>query len=217
LRTPLGAIRGSLKMMAVGALGEIAPQAQKAVAIAERSASRLIGLVNDLLDVEKLEAGKLDMLFELIPIAPVIENSVESVKAFADQYEVTVTTENVEGSVFADGDRLVQVLVNLLSNGIKYSPKGGTVKVAVVQHLEELEVQVIDQGRGIPSTHINALFQRFQQVERTDATKKGGTGLGLAICKAIIEQHLGTIGVTSELDKGSTFWFRVPSKVIVRE
>ncbi|HEY9786632.1 MAG TPA: PAS domain S-box protein [Candidatus Obscuribacterales bacterium] len=211
LRTPLTSIRGSMKLMLVGALGPLSEQAQKALTIAERSATRLIGLVNDLLDMEKLEAGKMEMHFESIPIGPVVETSVESVKAFAEQHEVSIDVQNPGGTVFGDGDRLVQVLVNLLSNAIKYSPKGATATVAVVQHPDEIEVRVSDKGRGIPKTHINSLFQKFKQVERTDATKKGGTGLGLVICKAIIEQHLGTIGVESELGEGSTFWFRVPS------
>lgn len=214
LRSPLTAIRGSLKLMLIGAMGPQSEQAQKAIAIAERSATRLIGLVNDLLDIEKLEAGKLEMHFELIPIAPVFESSVESVKPFADQHEVKLEWEDTDAVAYADGDRIVQVLINFLSNAIKYSPKGESVVLSAVQHEDELEVRVTDHGRGIPATHVGSLFQRFKQVERADATKKGGTGLGLAICKAIVEQHLGTIGVDSELGKGSTFWFRLPSREV---
>lgn len=211
LRNPLTAIRGSLKLMLAGALGPQSEQAQKAITIAERSATRLIGLVNDLLDIEKLEAGKLEMGFELVPIGPVLEGAVESVKPFGDQHEVRIEWADSDEKAFIDGDRIVQVLINLLSNAIKYSPKGSAVVLSTVPHSSELEVRVTDTGRGIPESHLGALFQRFKQVERTDATKKGGTGLGLAICKAIIEQHGGTIGVESELGKGSTFWFRVPN------
>lgn len=211
LRNPLTAIRGSLKMMAVGALGQQTEQAQKAIMIAERSATRLIGLVNDLLDAEKLEAGKLDMQFELRPLYPILEMSVESVRAFADDHNVTVQYEQTDSNVYADDHRIVQVLINLLSNAIKYSPKGSTVRIDVISDGDMDEVRITDQGRGIPASHVNSLFQRFKQVERSDATTKGGTGLGLVICKAIIEQHMGTIGVNSELGKGSTFWFRLPA------
>ncbi|MFN8551967.1 MAG: PAS domain S-box protein [Candidatus Obscuribacterales bacterium] len=212
LRNPLTAIRGSLKMMMVGALGQQTEQAQKAITIAERSATRLIGLVNDLLDAEKLEAGKLDMQFELRPLYPILEMSVESVKAFADEHNVSVQYQQTASQVYADDHRIVQVLINLLSNAIKYSPKGSTVRIDVVPGTDMDEVRITDQGRGIPPSHVNSLFQRFKQVERTDATAKGGTGLGLVICKAIIEQHMGSIGVESELGHGSTFWFKLPNR-----
>lgn len=212
LRNPLTAIRGSLKMMMVGALGPQTEQAQKAITIAERSATRLIGLVNDLLDAEKLEAGKLDMQFELRPLYPILEMSVESVKAFADDHNVTVQYNQTPVQVYADDHRIVQVMINLLSNAIKYSPKGSTVRIDVVSRGDMDEVRITDQGRGIPASHVNSLFQRFKQVERTDATAKGGTGLGLVICKAIVEQHMGKIGVDSELGKGSTFWFTLPNQ-----
>ncbi len=212
LRNPLTAIRGSLKMMMVGALGAQTEQAQKAITIAERSATRLIGLVNDLLDTEKLEAGKLDMQFELRPLDPILEMSVESVKAFADDHDVKVQYSPTNRQVYADEHRIVQVLINLLSNAIKYSPKGSVVRIDAIARGDMYEVRVKDQGRGIPQSHVNSLFQRFKQVERTDSTVKGGTGLGLAICKAIIEQHLGQIGVESEIGQGSTFWFRLPTQ-----
>ncbi len=213
LRNPLTAIRGSLKMLMVGALGQQTEQAQKAITIAERSATRLIGLVNDLLDAEKLEAGKLDMQFELRPLYPILEMGVESVKAFADDHQVIVHYEQTESLVYADDHRVVQVLINLLSNAIKYSPKGSTVRIDVVSRGVMDEIRIKDQGRGIPASHVNSLFQRFKQVERSDATTKGGTGLGLVICKAIVEQHMGTIGVESEPGQGSTFWFTLPNQI----
>jgi signal transduction histidine kinase len=114
-------------------------------------------------------------------------------------------------NVNADGDRLVQVIVNLMSNACKFSPKGATVTVRVDEIPNWIEVKVIDRGRGIPAKFKNLLFQRFQQVEASDAKRKGGTGLGLAICKGIIEAHGGTIGVESEEGKGSVFWFRIPA------
>jgi signal transduction histidine kinase len=115
-----------------------------------------------------------------------------------------------EATVYADAGRMIQVMINLLSNALKFSGEGTTIKVVAEQLDDVVEVQVIDQGRGIPASHLASIFGRFEQVEATDRTLKGGTGLGLAICKAIVEAHGGTIGVESELGHGSKFWFRLP-------
>lgn len=210
LRTPLTSIRGSLTLLNVGALGSLPEQAKKAVNIAERNTIRLIGLINDILDIEKLESGKLDMVFQDVDITSVLERSVESVKTFADNNGVLLEMIPSNVHLNADGDRLVQVIVNLMSNACKFSPQGATVTVRVDEIPNWIEVKVIDRGRGIPEKFKGLLFQRFQQVEASDAKRKGGTGLGLAICKGIIEAHGGTIGVDSEEGKGSVFWFRVP-------
>ncbi|MBX9692877.1 MAG: PAS domain-containing sensor histidine kinase, partial [Cyanobacteria bacterium] len=210
LRTPLTSIRGSLTLLSVGAIGKLPEQAQKVVAIAERNTIRLIGLINDILDIEKLEAGKLDMVFDNTSISDILERSEQSVSSFASNNGVKLEILPSDALVFADGDRIVQVLVNLLSNAIKFSENGQTVTVVVENAAGFVQVKVIDRGRGIPEKFKKLLFQRFQQVEASDAKKKGGTGLGLAICKGIIEQHGGQIGVESQEGKGSTFWFRVP-------
>jgi PAS domain S-box-containing protein len=210
LRTPLTSIRGSLTLLSVGALGSLPDQAKKVVGIAERNTIRLITLINDILDIEKLESGKLDMVFDTVSLSNVMERSAEAVKAFAEQNGIRLEFQPTNATVNADGDRLVQVMVNLISNAVKFSPKGGAVTIAVSEIPNWVEVKVIDRGRGIPAKFKNALFQRFQQVEASDSKKKGGTGLGLAICKGIIEAHSGNIGVESEEGKGSVFWFRVP-------
>lgn len=210
LRTPLTSIRGSLTLLSVGAMGALPDQAKKVVSIAERNTIRLIGLINDILDIEKLEAGKLDMVFENTHMKDIMERSEQSVNTFAANNGVKLEMMPTDAQVYADGDRIVQVLVNLLSNAIKFSPQGQTVTVAVENAAGFVHVRVIDRGRGIPEQFKKLLFQRFQQVEASDAKKKGGTGLGLAICKGIIEQHGGQIGVDSEEGKGSTFWFRLP-------
>lgn len=216
LRTPLTSIRGSLTLLAVGAMGALPEQVKKVVSIAERNTIRLIGLINDILDIEKLEAGKLDMVFENSPLTNILERSEQAVSAFAANNGVTLDIQPTSLMVHADGDRLVQVIVNLVSNAVKFSPKGAAVTVAS----EEIpggmiEIRVIDRGRGIPESFKNRLFQRFQQVEASDAKKKGGTGLGLAICKGIVEQHGGSIGVESEEGRGSVFWFRVPKAQVI--
>ncbi|MDQ5936056.1 MAG: domain S-box protein [Cyanobacteriota bacterium erpe_2018_sw_21hr_WHONDRS-SW48-000092_B_bin.40] len=211
LRTPLTSIRGSLTLLAVGAMGALPEQAKKVVNIAERNTIRLIGLINDILDVEKLEAGKLDMELVDVAVASIFERSEQAVNTFAANNGVLLDMKPSGEMVHADGDRLVQVLVNLISNAVKFSPKGAAVTVSSAEIPGGfIEVHVTDRGRGIPESFKNRLFQRFQQVEASDAKKKGGTGLGLAICKGIVEQHGGTIGVESEEGKGSTFWFRIP-------
>lgn len=210
LRTPLTSIRGSLTLLAVGALGPLAEQANRAVKIAERNCLRLVCLLNDLLDMEKLEAGKMEMVFQHMHLAPVIERSVESVRAFADQYGIHIEVSGPELEVCADADRIIQVMVNLLSNGCKYSPRGGLIQVAVVEEEHTARVSVKDSGRGVPPESLANIFERFQQVEIADAKSKGGTGLGLSICKAIVEQHNGSIGVDSQPGEGSTFWFKLP-------
>ena len=212
LRTPLTSIRGSLTLLSVGALGALPEQAMKATKIAERNALRLANLINDLLDIEKLEAGKMEMVFEKTSISSVMERSLESVKSYAEQYEVTFELDSKgDYFVYGDGDRLVQVVVNLLSNSCKYSPKQETVQISIsANESEDVQVSICDKGRGIPAETLPKMFERFQQVEVADAKRKGGSGLGLAICKAIVEQHNGKIGVDSELGKGSRFWFSLP-------
>jgi signal transduction histidine kinase len=170
----------------------------------------LIGLINDILDIEKLEAGKLDMVFDNSPMQDILERSEQSTGSFATANGVKLEIIPSDVIVYADGDRIVQVLVNLLSNAIKFSPRDATVTVYTEYAAGFVQVRVVDRGRGIPDKFKKLLFQRFQQVEASDAKKKGGTGLGLAICKGIIEQHGGQIGVESEEGKGSSFWFRIP-------
>ncbi len=210
LRTPLTSIRGSFEMLLAGMFGDLTDDAKHVINIAEKSSTRLIRLVNDLLDMEKLESGKLDMFMEDTDANAIIETSVENVRYFAEDHGVTIVAPPIELPLVADGERLVQVVVNLLSNAIKFSERGHSVTVSVVATDTDAEFRISDTGRGIPAEHIGKLFNRFTQVEKADATKKKGSGLGLAICKAIIEEHCGQIGVDSELGKGSTFWFRIP-------
>ncbi|MBY0551897.1 MAG: PAS domain S-box protein [Candidatus Obscuribacterales bacterium] len=210
LRTPLTSIRGSLTLLAVGALGPLAEQAHRAVKIAERNCLRLIGLLNDLLDIEKLESDKMEMVFERVSLYVVIDRAVESVRSFADQFSIKIAVTGSDCDVCADADRIIQVLVNLLSNGCKYSPRDATVLVSLTEEKEAVRVGVTDCGRGIPPDSVAHIFERFQQVEPDDAKRRGGTGLGLAICRAIVEQHNGVIGVESQPGQGSTFWFSLP-------
>lgn len=212
LRTPLTSIQVFLNMLSRGTFGAMSEFGQKKASMADRNATRLINLINDLLDVEKMESGQLSLSCQLNSVAYIIERSLEAVRGFAEKQGVSLwAAPGIEGEVFVDGDRLVQVMVNLLGNAVKFSPPGATVQVSVVESEQALEIRVKDEGRGVPRHLREAIFERFKQVDANDAAEKKGTGLGLAICKAIVEQHGGTIGVESQEGKGSTFWFRLPS------
>jgi PAS domain S-box-containing protein len=210
LRTPLTSIRGSLGLLASGSFGVLSGEVGEIVAIAERNAVRLMALINDILDLERLETGKIELQFAQVPVESILRRAVESLAAFG-QHGVTVEAAEASSMIWADADRIVQVLVNLLSNAVKFSPPGGVVKITVAPRESWVEFRVSDHGRGIPIAHRWAIFERFRQVETSDAREKGGTGLGLAICKSIVEQHGGTIGVDGEETGGSSFWFRVAS------
>jgi PAS domain S-box-containing protein len=211
LRTPLTSIRGSLGLLAGGVLGSLPPAAGEVVAMADRNVVRLVRLINDILDLERYDSGRIEMRFESVPLATVFERSLEAVQPFADQERVSIESTGTDARVRADADRLVQVLVNLLSNAVKFSPPGSVVRLVAVSDGGSTEVRVEDRGRGIPAPLRAAIFERFRQVDSSDDRSRGGSGLGLAICKAIVEQHGGSIGVESEEGWGSLFWFRLPA------
>jgi len=209
LRTPLTSVKGSLTLLSAGATGDLTPQAQEVVIVAENEIERLSHLVNDLLDVAKIEAGKLDLNIRTARVSDIFARSMDAVKMLAEKADVKIEADETDKQVQADPDRIVQVVVNLLSNAIKFTPAGKSVRLSVFELKEQIEIQVIDEGRGVPAELQNAIFERFKQVDKADASEKGGTGLGLAICKAIVEQHGGAIGVRSNQKEGSTFWFRL--------
>jgi len=214
LRTPLTSVQASLTLLSEGVLGTLPARAVKEITNAENNATRLINLINDLLDIEKMEAGQLAIDCQMTEVYPLFERSYESVKAFADKTSVNIRMVDSDIRIYADGDRIIQVLVNLLSNAIKFSPADSTVTLKAVEVENNLvELRVVDQGRGIPESFLSSMFQRFQQVDKIgDAKKKKGTGLGLAICKSLVELHGGEIGVRSVEGQGSTFWFRIPAE-----
>lgn len=211
LRTPLTSIRGSLGLLASGAVGALSAEALEVVAVAERNAVRLSALVNDILDLERLETGKIELQFAQVSVESILRRATESIGTSGD-HAVTVDGPSAAScTIWADADRIVQVLVNLLSNAVKFSPPAGPVTIGVEAAAGGVEFRVTDRGRGVPASCRQAIFERFRQVETSDAREKGGTGLGLAICKSIVEQHGGTIGVESEEGAGSSFWFRIAS------
>ena len=212
LRTPLTSVQATLSLIATGMYGHLSESGEQRVRSAKSSAARLIMLINDLLDSEKMEVGELSMTYLDVNFAEIVESSIESVRGFAEEHGITLKTSDMTpAKVLADSDRLVQVMVNLLSNAIKFSKAGSAVEVKILEKGEFTEVHVIDHGAGIPQGYEQKVFEKYEQVPNAKSTKMAGTGLGLHICKAIIEQHGGTIGFTPTLEGGSTFWFSIPS------
>lgn len=211
LRTPLTAVQGTLDLLEEDAYGELTEQGHKRVKVANESIDRLINLINDLLDIEKMEAGKMRLQAKPTSLLKILTDSVESVRTFAERHEVELELKLEEDLIVAaDRDRMIQVVVNLLSNAVKFSPAAAKVSLTAEKDGKLALVKVIDRGRGIPQDHVDSLFQRFKQVKAADGARKKGTGLGLAICKAIVESHNGSIAVSSEEGKGSEFRFTVP-------
>lgn len=210
LRTPLTSLQALLAMLSNGSYGKTTESGEQRLKSAKTGVNRLIMLINDLLDTEKLEAGKLSMTYKDVDLSAVVERSVETIEGFAEEHDVKVTVSNRPIKVLGDFDRLIQVMVNLLSNAIKYSEEDGTVEVNIEEDGQECEVRVVDHGAGIPPGFEDKIFQRYEQAPSADGKRRGGTGLGLPICKAIVEQHSGSIGVRQTAGGGSTFWFRIP-------
>lgn len=210
LRTPLTSIQMYLSLLSTGVYGALNESGKENLSTAGNNINRLINLINDLLDAEKMEAGKLQLHYARMSMGDVLEDALMAVTGYASQQGVELDLIPYDADIVADADRLVQVLVNLLANAVKFSPAGSKVVISAVDHPQCLEVRVCDRGRGIPASHLNSVFDRFAQVKSTDAHKARGAGLGLTICRSIVETHGGTIGVISEEGKGSTFWFRIP-------
>lgn len=211
LRTPLTAIRGSLGLIAGGAVGEVPAEARRMVDLALNNSERLSRLINDLLDLERMQSGAIPIEFGIHDTEDLVETTLRSVRAVADAAGVHVVRGLVRGTVHGDADRIVQALTNLIGNAVKFSPPGGRVEVSAEPEGAHITFTVSDQGRGIPQDKIETVFERFQQVDSSDAREKGGTGLGLAITKSIVERHGGRIGVESRPGHGSTFAFTIPA------
>lgn len=212
LRTPLTSIRGALGLALGGALGEIPEKARTMLSIANRNSERLTLLINDLLDLEKIESERMSINFKLIDLVEIVYQTLETNQSYADNYQVTLKlTELPETAwVNADEHRLLQVFANLLSNAIKFSPVGGVVELSVIPHTDYYEVRITDHGNGIPEAFRERIFGRFAQADSADNRQKDGSGLGLSISKAIVERHKGKIGFDSQEGVGSTFFFSIP-------
>jgi PAS domain S-box-containing protein len=214
LRTPLTSIRASLSMLADGIAGELPPDVAGLVTIAHESCERLVRLVNDVLDIQKIEAGSMQFERHAQPLLPVAEHALAGMQAYAEQMGVTLALDCQPQaralSAAIDHDRLVQVLTNLLSNAVKFSPRGGTVSLALCAHADGARLSVRDQGNGIPPAFQPRVFQRFAQADGADTRQKGGTGLGLSISKSLVEEHGGQISFETGQGVGTVFHVDLP-------
>jgi PAS domain S-box-containing protein len=212
LRTPLTSIRGSLGLLEGGRAGELSKRGFQLVNIARLEADRLIRLINDILDIRKIEAGKLELRIGECTISKLVSTSIASMTGAAATADVELESNIAEDStIFCDEERIEQVLTNLLSNAIKYSPPKASITVRTTEDENgNVRFSVTDHGCGIPQEQMHRLFGMFQQIDSSDSRPKEGSGLGLAISKAIVEEHKGRIGVLSKDGEGSTFWFELP-------
>ena len=219
LKTPLTAIHGIIALLEEGMLGDLNNQGREMIGRMRVTCKRLLRLINDLLDLEKIDSGKFGLECKSVNAHKLVDHSLENVRGLAEERKIEFQLSVNDVNCWGDEDRLVQVLVNLLSNAIKYSPDES--KIEITASLEDDDSQYVrfsiaDHGRGIPADKIEKVFGKFEQVEIADSKLRGGTGLGLAICKAIVKEHDGNIGVTSVMGgaagtNGSTFWFSIPT------
>lgn len=234
LRTPLTSLHGSLKLIATGRLGHLSAEGQQMLDVADENTDRLVRLVNNVLDLQRIESGEVTMDAHRCDAADLIVQAAESMQAIARQQNVHICPQLESMAIWADPDYIVQTLTNLIGNAIKFSTPGNEIGLSVQPYFEpdaqsNLPPQlsnaafhhrpafpamalfcVQDQGQGIPSDKLSSIFERFQQVDSSDSRKKGGTGLGLTICRKIVEQHGGQIWAESQMGVGSCFYFTVP-------
>jgi CheY-like chemotaxis protein len=210
LRTPLTSIRGALGLLSSGILGDVNDKAANLLRIALTNSDRLVRLINDILDLERIQSGREPLAFRGVQLAEVVRQAIDGMQPVADAAGVQLLHDTVQAEITADGDRLLQVLTNLLSNAIKFSPSNATVSVMMRPGKTGVTLSVIDHGRGIPADKLESIFGRFQQVDASDARQKGGSGLGLAICRSIVMQHSGRIWAERNRVRGSTFRVFLP-------
>ncbi|PZV13286.1 MAG: diguanylate cyclase [Pseudanabaena sp.] len=211
LRTPLTSLHSALKILATGRLGSLSSDGKQMLEIADDNTERLVRLVNNLLDLQRIESGEVKMEKQVCNVAALMIQATESMQPMAQQQGVVLAVKPVDMEILVDSDYIVQALTNLLSNAIKFSTTDGTVWLTAEGKANtEVLFSVRDQGQGIPSDKLESIFERFQQVDSSDSRRKGGTGLGLTICRKIIEQHEGKIWAESTLGEGSTFSFTLP-------
>jgi signal transduction histidine kinase len=210
LRTPMTSIKGSVDLILSGFAGDMSPEMQELLEIAQKSCDRLVRLVNDILDLSKIEAGQLKLSLVRLDLTEVAVRSICSVKALADKSEIRMRVDRPKPLplVEADPDRIEQVITNLLSNAVKFSPPKGEVVVELSYDALWVCCSVRDQGAGIAEKDLPRIFGKFQQL--SEGRRRGGTGLGLAITRGLIDEHRGSIWVESRVGEGSRFIFRLP-------
>jgi PAS domain S-box-containing protein len=210
LRTPLTSIRGALGLLSSGILGDINDKATNLLRIALSNSDRLVRLINDILDLERAQSGREPLVFRPVQMADIVRQSLDGMQLMAEAAGVLLIHDKTQVEITADADRLLQVLTNLISNAVKFSPPNSAVSIMLRPGSSGVTLSVIDQGRGIPADKLEAIFGRFQQVDASDSRQKGGSGLGLAICRAIVSQHNGRIWAERNPVRGSTFRVFLP-------
>ncbi|RYX82350.1 hypothetical protein EON83_19835 [bacterium] len=211
LRTPLTTLLGPLELLEEEVAGPLGQSQKEIIGMSVTSGGRLLNMVNGILDISKLEAGELRLSCTTFNVLTVIQTACHQAKHFTDTTTAPVATEVPDGlRIYADHDIIERILINLLSNALKFTPPTGNIKVRVGQADGHLLVEVEDSGEGIPTEDFERIFDKFGQVESRKGGHNMSTGLGLTFCKLAVEAHGGSIGVRSELGSGSTFWFEIP-------
>jgi PAS domain S-box-containing protein len=212
LRTPLTSIKGALGLIQGGTFGKLPEAIRPMVEMAYNNCDHLVQLINDLLDVEKIEAGKMDFRFAALDVEQLVRQAITINRSYGAAKNVRLVLAELPPRVMVRGDRtrLLQVMANLLSNAIKFSPPDSPVEISVAVSGKTVRVSVTDHGEGVPEEFRDKIFQKFSQADSSDSRQEGGTGLGLSICRAIIERHDGRIDFHSETGKGSSFYFDLP-------
>ncbi|MGZ4810526.1 MAG: ATP-binding protein, partial [Thermoanaerobaculia bacterium] len=210
LRTPLTSIRGALGLLKSGLLGSVEAKGQRMLEIAVSNTDRLVRLINDILDLERIDSGQFDLSRDPIDAHALMAQAVDGVQTVADAAGVRLVLEPVDAILWVDADRILQTLTNLLGNAIKFSLPSTTVTISGLRKDEMFTFRVADSGRGIPANKVDTIFERFQQVDASDSRDKGGSGLGLAICRSIVNAHGGRIWTEPNGEQGSVFLFTVP-------
>jgi PAS domain S-box-containing protein len=210
LRTPLTALQGALGLVAHDLTGTLSEQGQQMLDIAVASTDRLGRLIGDILDIARLESGKGAMAMTHCEASHLLTQAADAMRAKAEGAGVTIRVQRSSAPLWADPDRIVQVLTNMISNAIRFSPEGGTVVLGAEREGDHAIVRVTDQGPGLPPDKQEVIFDRFHQVDSSDRRGHAGMGLGLAICRSIVHQHGGRIWVEAVPGRGSTFLFTIP-------
>jgi len=215
LRTPLTSINGALGLLVGDAIPDIPSKAKDLLIIAKNNSERLGRLVNDILDIEKLEFGQLRLILVECDVNDLMRHAIDQNSGYAIKYGVHLALDNhlvanKHIKILADQDRFLQVMSNLISNAVKFSQMGGFVTVSAKVMNSMITFYVEDTGTGIPEEFRSKIFQKFAQADSSDTRKRDGTGLGLSISRVIVERMGGTIDYTTEIDKGSVFFFSIP-------
>jgi PAS domain S-box-containing protein len=207
LRAPLTAIKMTFDLFKLGKLGEVNERGQQKIDKADVQITRMVTMISDLLDIERLDAGAFELSYSEASAMTIVARSIDSVQSFAESRKIGIEVLGSDATLQCDQERIVRTLVNLLHNAVKFAQLESTITIALDHDEQSVKISVSDCGKGIPAEKLDQIFDRFKQLDQAD---RHSSGLGLAICKAIVKAHQGTIGAQSVPDKGSTFWFTLP-------